>query len=303
VNRITLELRRTTAPWRALPDFLIIGADESGALSLYRALCEHPAVCRSVANEVHFFDVRLTYGRRWYRAQFPTRIRRKAIERSTGMQTLAGEVSPYYLFHPFVPTRAAAVVPEVKLIAVLRNPIERAILRYHLMVQLGKEQRSLEDALSADERRLDAGQSFEPHVYDDPNGPARHHTYLERGHYDEQLERWFRCFDRSQLLVLEARAVAVPDGIDRVLAFLELPFRSIHARRSTPRCGHGWRAISRRTTSGCSTCSASGGTGIGGCRFRKADGGAQSPSAPRARSHPRHHAAGNWCWHRGVAGT
>jgi hypothetical protein len=223
VNRITLELRRTTAPWRALPDFLIIGADESGALSLYRALCEHPAVCRSVANEVHFFDVRLTYGRRWYRAQFPTRIRRKAIERRTGMQTLAGEVSPYYLFHPFVPTRAAAVVPEVKLIAILRNPIERAILRYHLMVQLGKEQRSLEDALSADERRLDAGQSFEPHVYDDPNGPARHHTYLERGHYDEQLERWFRCFDRSQLLVLEARAVAVPDGIDRVLAFLELP--------------------------------------------------------------------------------
>jgi Sulfotransferase domain len=217
-----MEFRRATAPWRPLPDFVIIGADESGALSLYRALCEHPAVCRSVAPEVHFFDVRLTYGRRWYRAQFPTRIRRRAIERRIGMRTLTGEVSPYYLFHPFVPTRAADVVPEAKLVAVLRNPIERAILRYELMVQLGKEQRSLEDALTADERRLEAGQSFEPHTYDDANGPARHHTYLERGHYAEQLERWYRCFDRSQLVVLEARTVAAPEGVDRVLDFLEL---------------------------------------------------------------------------------
>jgi Sulfotransferase domain len=218
-----MELRRATAPWRALPDFLIIGADESGALHLYRSLSEHPAVCRSVATEVHFFDVRFTYGRRWYRSQFPTRIRRKAIERRTGMQTRAGEVSPYYLFHPFVPTRAAAVVPEAKLVALLRNPIERAVLRYHLMVQLRKEQRSLEEAFGADERRLDAGQSFEPHVYDDPNGPARHHTYLERGHYAEHLARWYRCFDRSQLLVLEARTVTAPEGVDRVRDFLGLP--------------------------------------------------------------------------------
>jgi Sulfotransferase domain len=217
-----MELRRATAPWRPLPDFVIIGADESGAPSLYRALCEHPAVCRSVAPEVHFFDVRLTYGRRWYRAQFPTRIRRRAIERRIGMRTLAGEVSPYYLFHPFAPMRASAVVPEAKLIALLRNPIERAVLRYQLMVQLGKEQRSLEEALAADERRLEAGRSFEPHVYDDANGPARHHSYLERGHYAEQLERWYRRFDRSQFLVLEARAVTAPEGVERVLEFLGL---------------------------------------------------------------------------------
>jgi Sulfotransferase domain len=223
VNRISLELRRATAPWRPLPDFLIVGADESGALHLYRSLCEHPAVCRSVAGEVHFFDVRFTYGRRWYRAQFPTRVRRKAIERRIGMRTVAGEVSPYYLSHPFVPVRAAAVVPAAKLVVLLRNPIERAILRYHLMVQLGKEQRSLEEALTADKRRLDGGHSFEPRAYDEPNGPARHHTYLERGHYDEQLERWYRYFDRSQLLVLEARALTGSDGIRRVQDFLGLP--------------------------------------------------------------------------------
>jgi hypothetical protein len=222
-RRVSLELRRATAPWRPLPDFLIIGADESGALHLYRALCEHPAVCRSVATEVHFFDVKWSYGRRWYRAQFPTRVHRKAIARRIGMRTLAGEVSPYYLFHPFVPTRAVGVVPDAKLVALLRNPIERAILRYELMVHLGKEHRSLDDALAADELRLDAGQSFDPHVYDDPNGAARHHTYLERGHYAEQLERWYRCFDRSQLLVLEARTVTSPEGMERVLDFLGLP--------------------------------------------------------------------------------
>ena len=222
MNRISLELRRATAPWRPLPDFLIIGADESGARTLYRTLCEYPAVCRSAADEVHYFDVRYAYGRRWYRAQFPTRARRNAIERRIGMQTIAGEVSPYYLFHPFAPTRAADVVPEAKLVALLRNPVERAILRYHLMVQLGRERRSLEDALTADECRLEEGRSFEPHVYDDPDGPARHHTYLERGHYEEQLQRWYHCFDSSRLLVLEARAVTEPKGMRRVLDFLGL---------------------------------------------------------------------------------
>jgi lipopolysaccharide transport system ATP-binding protein len=220
---MSLELRRATAPWRPLPDFLIIGADESGALTLYHSLCQHPAVCRSVAPEVHFFDVRFTYGRRWYRGQFPTRLRRRAIERRIGMRTLAGEVSPYYLFHPFVPTRAAGVVPDAKLIAVLRNPIERAILRYHLMVQLRKEDRAIEEAVTADQQRLEAGRTFDRHAYDDPNGPARHHTYLERGYYAEQLERWYRCFDPSQLLVLEARDVSEGEGTRRVQDFLGLP--------------------------------------------------------------------------------
>jgi Sulfotransferase domain len=222
-RRVSLELRRATAPLRPLPDFLIIGADESGALLLYRELCAHPAMCRSVADEVHFFDVRFTYGRRWYRAQFPTRIRRKLIERRIRMPTVAGEVSPYYLFHPFAPARAAGLLPGARLVALLRNPIERAILRYQLMVELGKERRPLEEALTADQRRLDAGRDFEPHAYDDPNGAARHHTYLERGQYAEQLERWYGSFDPSQLLVLEARAVTEPEGIGRVQDFLGLP--------------------------------------------------------------------------------
>lgn len=223
MNRISLELRRATALWRPLPDFLIIGADESGARYLYRALCDHPAVCGSVPNEVHFFDVRYTYGRPWYRAQFPTRARRTAIERRIGIPTIAGEVSPYYLSHPFAPTRAADTVPGAKLVALLRNPMERAILRHQLLTQLRKEHRSLEDALTADERRLEEGHSFEAHVYDDPDGPARHHTYLERGHYDEHLERWYRRFDRSQILVLEARTVTEAEGVRRVLNFLGLP--------------------------------------------------------------------------------
>jgi hypothetical protein len=228
---------------------LLIGADESGARYLYRALCEHPAVCRSVTDEVHYFDVRYTYGRRWYRAQFPTRAHRDAIERRIGMPTIAGEVSPYYLFHPFAPNRAAGGVPDAKLVALLRNPVERAILRYHLMVELRKEQRPLEDALDADERRLDAGHTFEAHDYDDPNGPARHHTYLERGHYDEQLERWYRCFNPSQLLVLEARTVTTPEGVQRVLDFLGLAdshaVRSIQFDRCPPVSSALWTQLSR----------------------------------------------------------
>src|SRR5687768_13237463 len=107
--------RVETAHLRRLPDFLIIGAQRGGTTSLYRYLTEHPEIDPAVRKEIHFFSRHHEQGLDWYRAHFPRRDE----------SSLVGEASPNYLVHPDVPARVAAALPRVKLIALLRNPVDR----------------------------------------------------------------------------------------------------------------------------------------------------------------------------------
>src|SRR3954447_18625468 len=108
-------VRRPTARWRMVPDFLIIGAQRAGTTSLFHYLQRHPSVMQSSIKEVHYFDGSYNRGRRWYLSHFPLR-------RATSGGRITGEATPYYLFHPTVPTRVAVDFPDVKLIAILRDP-------------------------------------------------------------------------------------------------------------------------------------------------------------------------------------
>ena len=104
--------RIESAHLRALPNAIIIGAQKAGTTSLHRYLSGHPEVGVANAKEVHYFSVRFNNGMDWYRAHFP-------IE---GEASIVMESSHSYLFHPFAPERVHAALPEVKLIALLRNP-------------------------------------------------------------------------------------------------------------------------------------------------------------------------------------
>jgi hypothetical protein len=204
-----------TWPLRPLPDFLIVGAQKAGTTALYAYLRWHPAILGPSWKEVCFFDRHYERGARWYRGQFPNALRRQLAARRDGGRSLAGEASPSYLFHPEAPARVAALVPGVKLIALLRNPVDRAYSHYQHEVALGREQLSFEDALAAEEARLAA----EPEV----GGWAwSEHTYFARGLYAEQLERWYACFPREQLLVLTTEGYAADPAATyaRVLDFL-----------------------------------------------------------------------------------
>jgi hypothetical protein len=193
-----------------LPSFLIIGAQRGGTTSLLDALRRHPDVTGPTAGEdfvrlrkeVHFFDQRFENGIDWYRSFFPLEARRR-LARLRGRDLVAGESSPYYLFHPEVPARVAETLPDVKLIAMLRNPVERAYSHYQHKKRLGREKHSFEEALAAEDRRL-AGDDeliLTDHRY------RRHHfhrAYFRRGLYAEQLERWLAHFPREQLLVIRS---------------------------------------------------------------------------------------------------
>jgi hypothetical protein len=185
---------RATAAIRPLPDFLILGAQKAGTTALYAYLRRHPSITGPSWKEVSFFDRHWTRGEPWYRGNFPN------VLRSRG--DLVGEASPSYLFHPLAPQRVAELVPNARLIALVRNPVERAYSHYQHEVALGREPLSFEDALAAeDERtleeevRLRAEPGYFSHAW-------WNYTYTARGRYAEQLERWLAVFPREQLLIL-----------------------------------------------------------------------------------------------------
>jgi hypothetical protein len=209
---------RATASVRPLPNFLILGAQKAGTTALYAYLRWHPQVTGPSFKEVSFFDRHYARGERWYRAHFPAR-RRAAI----------GEASPSYLFHPLAPERVAALLPDARLIALLRNPVHRAFSHYQHELALGREPLSFEDALGAEDERL---RGEVERLSSDPAYFSHawwNYTYLARGRYAEQLERWYGAFPRERLLVLFTEELAQdPGGTYRsVLEFLGLEAREL----------------------------------------------------------------------------
>jgi Sulfotransferase domain len=180
--------RIETASLRQAPDFIIIGTQRGGTTSLHRYLGEHPAIGSSWRKEVHYFDRYYDRGRDWYLAHFPKRGKFGAV----------GEASPFYMFDPRVPGRIAETLGTgVRFIALLRNPVDRAYSMYQMKVRRGREELSFEEAIDSEEERL--GSEVDPISL-----PWRHYSYLRRGHYADQLERWFAHFPREAFCVIRS---------------------------------------------------------------------------------------------------
>ncbi len=197
VRELRAGYRQLTGPLRGLPAALIIGAQRSGTTSLFNYLAQHPNVLPPLGKEIHYFDLHYSRGVRWYRGRFPFshRLRRRAV-------TI--DASPYYLMHPLAPERSAQLLPDVKLVAVLRNPVERAFSHYQHEVRDGRESLSFAEAIDREPARL-AGE--EERIRREPGYYSYNHhrySYTRRGLYLEQLRRWVQHFPRSQLLVLQS---------------------------------------------------------------------------------------------------
>ncbi len=218
--------RRQTGGLRLLPNFIIIGAQRCGTTTLYHYLVQHPQVAEASVKEVHYFDLDFTKGTPWYRSHFITSIYKSYIERVTKRNLLVGEASPYYIFHPHVPKRVAQLLPSAKLILLLRNPVDRAYSHYYNEIRWGFETvSSFEKAIDIEAERL-AGE-VDKMMADEHYYSYNHHhfSYLARGIYLEQVERWLKFFDREQLLILKSEDFyrQTPAVFKQVLDFLNLP--------------------------------------------------------------------------------
>jgi Sulfotransferase domain len=199
-----------------VPGFLVVGTKRGGSTSAYHWIAQHPEVapCRT-AKGTHYFDVNFRRGFPWYLSGF---------EKQAGQWKITGEASPYYMFHPLSPTRIAEALPDVKLITVLRDPAARAWSHHQYELARGTETLPFLEALDREPERL-AGEV--ERLTSDPSYESfehRHHTYLSRGHYADQLDHLLTLFPRDQLLVLQSEAMfADPHGqLDRVWDFLGL---------------------------------------------------------------------------------
>jgi len=211
-----------TASARPLPDFLVIGAKRGGSTSLYRNLVETPGVLAlwprvEDLKGTYYFDVEFGRGERWYRSHFPTASARGGA--------LVGEASPYYLSHPHAARRAAELVPDARVVVLLRDPVARAHSHYKERVKQGIEHlASFEAALDAEDERL-AGEL--ERMLDDPTYVSANHLnfgYRAQSEYGAALERWLAAYPRAQVLVLRSEDFYADEGgvLDRVRGFLGL---------------------------------------------------------------------------------
>ena len=195
-----------------LPNFLIIGAARSGTTTLYSHLQLHPDVYLPANKrpEPHFFLKSAEYdkGLEYYRARyFSAWLGQKAV----------GEASTSYLFGADVPRRVHAVLPSVKLICILRNPVERAFSSYWHTVKAGLERLSFAEAVATEAARRDE-------LAGTPAGEIAPFAYAERGLYHSQLIRWLAIFDRAQMkIVIFDDFVRNPQGaLADIARFLEV---------------------------------------------------------------------------------
>jgi hypothetical protein len=181
---------------------------------LHEYLAEHPDTGTSAIKEVHYFSLNSYRPLDWYRAHFPRQ----------GLHQHVFESSPYYLFHPCCPQRVRAIVPDVKLVVLLRDPIDRAQSHHNHECVLGFEMLDFAGALNQERRRL-AGE--EARLLADPRYHSfahQHYSYVARGMYDEQLGRWLRLFPREQMLILTSEDLFAEPAytLHRVQAWLGL---------------------------------------------------------------------------------
>ncbi|NEP80265.1 MAG: sulfotransferase domain-containing protein [Okeania sp. SIO3B3] len=189
-----------------LPSFIIIGAQKSGTTSLYNYMIEHPQILPAAQKELHFFNWRSKRGNRetaegvdWYLSQFPTI--------ASGKDLITGEATPDYLLDPYTPQKMFKLLPDVKLIVILRNPVDRAISQYYHNRSIKKrmmEPLSFQKAIEKEPERINNEKSK---LMLDENYRSlfhRKYSYLERGIYIEQLEKWMGIFPRENFLILKS---------------------------------------------------------------------------------------------------
>ena len=146
---VSVRVGSATAGQRQLPSFILVGAQRAGTTSLFRALMSHPLIHSANYHKgVNYFDVNYDRDFSWYQGHFPTAAcLRKRSRRRRPATPITFEASGYYMFHPCAAERMARHLPDVRILAMLRDPVERAYSAYKHELARGFETESFERAL------------------------------------------------------------------------------------------------------------------------------------------------------------
>ena len=160
-----------------LPDFLIVGTARGGTCSLWSYLHNHPDVFLAESYALNFFNSKHGRSLNWYKRQFKNNKGERAI----------GEVASRYMDNEYAPVQIYKIIPDIKLVFSLRNPIIRAYSHYWLRVSKAEEPRSFEESVKQELYYLNSGSK------------PRCFPYISIGFYYQHVERYLRYFDREQM--------------------------------------------------------------------------------------------------------
>lgn len=213
-----------TSSLHVLPDFLIIGAEKCGTTSLYEYLARHPCVFPSRGKEISYFDKKFEKKFSWYKLFFPLKWEKFFIKKLWKKEFITGEATPRYLNHPLVPKRIAKLIPNVKIIIMLRNPIDRAYSHYQMEYDYGRDQLSFEDAIQKEDERIE-GEFEKMEKLENYYSPKYYwFSHLKAGIYLDQIERWHKFFPKEQFLIIKSEDLYEnpTETYNQVLKFLNL---------------------------------------------------------------------------------
>ena len=202
------------APCRPKLDFMIVGAQKCGTSALAHFLSQHPEIGMAVPKEAHLFDSP-KYSSDWSPEQIDERYRR--FFEHCGDAAIRGEATPIYMFLPEIARELQRYNPHLKLIVVLRDPVERAISHYYMVKSRDAERRPLWLALLSEPLRLRRCRNARAH-----GSAMRVCSYRRRGLYSVQLRNLYRFFDRERVLIVRTRDLGTRHDavLRRVFAFL-----------------------------------------------------------------------------------
>ena len=205
-------------------DFIVVGAQKSGTTALHYFLRKHPQIALPERQELHFFDDDEIFSRPvdydLLHRQFRPVAGSTLLRLATARQAIAGEVTPSYLYWKPAMERIWNYNRQIKLIILLRNPVDRAFAHWNMQRFKNREPLDFLDALKEEPRRIAQPLTIE----------SRRFAYVDRGFYSGQLERVFKFFPREQVhfVKFEDFRDRKQETLDRIFEFLGVkPLRRI----------------------------------------------------------------------------
>src|SRR5213078_4746179 len=195
-------------------DFILAGAQKSGTTALHYFLATHPKIAMGDQQEMHFFDDD---------AMFAGPVDYEQLHKhypQLAPSIIAGDCTPSYIYHEPAAERIWQYNPKIKLIVLLRNPVERAFAHWNMQRFKRREPLDFLDAVKEEENRMRHATTLE----------ARRVAYLDRGRYSEQLERVFKLFPRERIKIIKSEKFRDKnrETLDSISAFLGVkPLRAL----------------------------------------------------------------------------
>jgi len=193
--------------------FIGLGVQKGGTTTLHALLDKHPNACLPEEKETHYFSKNYEKGFDWYIKRFKPSEEEKIL----------GEITPYYLFHPLAPRRIHTIIPNAKLIILLRDPVRRSISQYFHSKRLGVETLEIHEAFKAEDKRL---RNAKEYIEKTGKNHFSHqeHSYKSRSRYEKQLGQWEEFFKKEQILIIKSEDLFIePErNLNRIQEYIGL---------------------------------------------------------------------------------